>query len=209
MMKVLERIELGESKHTLSLIRSGKGFSIEIQTKNEADYNERGFCYGACSRRFDEATARDYLNRCARAFKLGLYTWNERKAIVQNLGGVLDTFAHNWDFSTDFAKKVRADLLRLAKARENIYSREGYDKACIALECAEFPYRLCQYDRDEITNKVFRNYRYGWKTINWDGDASVYIEETDACKKPVGGIREALDMIERVLLSYLTEKEAA
>ena len=199
------RVEIPNSKHVLLLMRtSGNRFCIEIQSNDDADRNERGLCFGACSRRFDLATAEAYFGKCLAAFSEGRYSWKERKGIVDALGGVEDTFANVRVFDTPQKLKIRDELLKLERAWRNILSREGYNKACIALECAEFPYELVQYDRDG-TGKPLRNYKYGWKSKGKFGDdtCALYIEETDAGRKPVGGIRAAFDLIEKVLLSNI------
>lgn len=200
-----KRVEIPNSKHVLLLMKTaGKRFCIEIQSNDDADRNERGLCYGACSRRFDLATAEAYFGKCLAAFSEGRYSWKERKDIVDALGGVEDTFANVRVFDTPQKLKIRDELIKLDRAWRNILSREGYNKACIALECAEFPYELVQYDRD-WTGKPLRNYKYGWKSKGKFGDdtCALYIEETDAGRKPVGGIRAAFDLIEKVLLSNI------
>ena len=82
------RVEIPSSKHVLLLMRTNRNlFCIEIQSNDNADRNERGLCFGACSRRFDLATAEAYFGKCLAAFSEGRYSWKERKGIVDALGG--------------------------------------------------------------------------------------------------------------------------
>ena len=203
--EIVERNEIAGSGRFLWLCKAGNaGYVVEIISQNPADRDAKGFAFGSCSRRLDEKTARSCYAKCLEALASGKYDWAKERDIVQCLGGVRDEIANRRVFDTPQKRKIRDELLRLEAARRNIFSREGYNKACIALECAEFPYALVQLKRDDTTGEVFRNYKYAWKSTGKFGDdtCAIYIEETDAHKKPQGGIGKALDLIEDVLLPY-------
>jgi len=91
----------------------------------------------------------------------------------------------------------RRELDQLAAARNAICRNTRYNKTAEALEKSGLPYRLVQDFRD-FTGAPVRGYRY-WFTSDWDGPATLYIQETVAGRAQYRTPRAAMDALEHVL----------
>jgi len=91
----------------------------------------------------------------------------------------------------------RRELDQLAQARNSICKNTRYNKTAEALEKSGLPYRLVQDFRDS-TGAPVRGYRY-WFTSDWDGPATLYIQETVAGRAQYRTPRAAMDALEHVL----------
>lgn len=91
----------------------------------------------------------------------------------------------------------RRELDQLAQARNSICKNTRYNKTAEALEKSGLPYRLVQDFRDS-TGAPVSGYRY-WFTSDWDGPATLYIQETAAGRAQYRTPRAAMDALEHVL----------
>lgn len=92
---------------------------------------------------------------------------------------------------------LRRELDQLAQARNAICRRTRYNKTAEALEKSGLPYRLVQDSRD-FTGAPVSGYRYRF-TSDWDGPATLYIQETAAGRTQYRTPRAAMDVLEHVL----------
>ena len=91
----------------------------------------------------------------------------------------------------------RRELDQLAQARNSICRRTRYNKTAEALEKSGLPYRLVQDFRD-FAGAPVSGYRYRF-TSDWDGPATLYIQETAAGRAQYRTPRAAMDALEHVL----------
>ena len=91
----------------------------------------------------------------------------------------------------------KRELDQLTQARNSICKNTRYNKTAEALEKSGLPYRLVQDFRDS-TGAPVRGYRY-WFTSDWDGPATLYIQETAAGRAQYRTPRAAMDALEHVL----------
>ena len=96
-------------------------------------------------------------------------------------------------------EEARVELKKLAEAVKNVpgYRYLRWETLDRELEKRDFPYTLEQTNRDDLGRISMKNLYY-WRSRSWERGA-LYINETEAGRKLVTGVRNAVEALRKVL----------
>ena len=103
---------------------------------------------------------------------------------------------------------IERELDQLSTARRQMCSRMHYETVSGILEKSGLPYKLVQEDHDDCGLPLKHGYRYRF-TSDWNGPATLYIQETKAGRQAQRSMGAALDGLEMVLRDRLRDAKRA